>query len=78
MIVQVPALTYRIEESYFRNNLLDQAGDYNPPADGYYNRTIPQSELTLEFGVNNNDVDGEYKIYHIAYIRGDSMILTFH
>ena len=62
MILQVPALTYRIEETYFRNNLLDQAGDYNPPANGYYQRTIPQSELSLEFGLNDSDVEGAYKI----------------
>jgi hypothetical protein len=55
---QAPALTYRIAESYFQNNLAGQESDYVLDG-GFYTRTIPEADLTLEFGTNDAGVDGK-------------------
>ena len=51
-----PALTFRIEQPYFENNLASQTNDF-VFADGFYSRTIPQNELQLGF---DNNTDGKF------------------
>ena len=50
-----PALTFRIAEDYFVNNLSDEEGNF-ALADGFYSRTIQQDDLTLAFDTSD---DGE-------------------
>ena len=54
---KAPALTYKIAESYFQNHLAGQESDYFLES-GFYTRTIPEADLTLEFGTNDAGVDG--------------------
>lgn len=49
-----PALSFKIEESYFRNNLEDQDEALYQLVNGFYERTIPEDELTLEFDPNDD------------------------
>ena len=48
-----PALTFRIAQAYFENNLASQTNDYDF-ADGYYSRTIHQNDLELAFDSNTD------------------------
>ena len=43
-----PALTFKIEQNYFENNINDDENNF-VLADGFYSRTIPQNELVLAF-----------------------------
>ena len=43
-----PALTFKIAEDYFENNITDEENNFNL-ADGFYSRTIPQDDLVLAF-----------------------------
>ena len=43
-----PALTFKIEQEYFENNINDDDDNFDF-ADGFYSRTIQQDELTLAF-----------------------------
>ena len=51
-----PALTFKIEQEYFENNIIDDDDDFVQGDDGYYSRTILQDELTLAF----DDTDDGY------------------
>lgn len=44
-----PALSFRVEEGYFQNNLSDEDESLYQLVNGYFERTISQDELTLEF-----------------------------
>ena len=50
-----PALTFKIEQEYFENNITDDDDNF-VLADGFYSRTILQDELTLAF---DDTDDGE-------------------
>ena len=65
IVIQVPALIYRFTEAYFQNNLQGQENDGYVHANGYYTKTVPQADLSLEFGVNANGDDSKYKIIYI-------------
>ena len=66
---KAPALTYKIAESYFQNHLSGQEADY-VLENGYYTRTIPEADLTLEFGTNDAGVDGKrLKVSHSLVTR---------
>ena len=67
IIFQAPALIYRFTESYFQNNLQGQENDGYVHENGYYTKTVPQADLALEFGVNDNGDDSKYKIYHVDF-----------
>ena len=43
-----PALTFKIEQEYFENNISDEDNDF-VLADGFYSRSIQQDELVLAF-----------------------------
>ena len=58
-----PALTFKIEQEYFENNISDDDDNFDL-ADGFYSRTIQQDELTLAF----NDTDDGYS--HCRFIIG--------
>ena len=58
-----PALTFKIEQEYFENNISDDDDNFNL-ADGFYSRTIQQDELTLAF----DDTDDGY--FHHRLIIG--------
>ena len=62
-LLQRPALTIKIAEDYFNNNLSSQTADFDNK-NGYYERTIPEAELDFEFGT---DEDG--KTYYLR--RGE-------
>ena len=51
-------MTFQVAESYFRDHLNEQESDYTH-ANGLYTRTIPESELTLQFGQNSQGRDGK-------------------
>ena len=44
-------MSFKISQEYFDNNLRGQENSYNL-VDGFYERTIPQDQLTLEFHEN--------------------------
>ena len=49
-----PALSFKVAKDYFDNNLNGQSG-YELDSDGaFYERTIPESELTLAFDTEND------------------------
>ena len=49
-----PALSFKVAKEYFDNNLNGQSG-YELDSDGaFYERTIPESELTLAFDEEND------------------------
>ena len=50
-------MTFQVAESYFRDVLNEQESDYTL-ANGLYTRTVPESELTLQFGQNAQGRDG--------------------
>ena len=55
-----PALTFRIAQEYFENNLSDEEDLYtfvpvDGPDGGFYDRTIHQDDLTLSF---DTETDG--------------------
>ena len=54
-IIKRPALTLKIEEDYFENNLSDQSGFVQD--NGYYVKTINESDLDFEFSATD---DGEW------------------
>ena len=58
-----PALTFRISQAFFENNLSGQSNDF-VFVDGFYSKTIPQNELELGF---DNDTDG--KLYQVIFIK---------
>ena len=58
-----PALTFKIEQEYFENNISDDDDNFDL-ADGFYSRTIQQDELTLAF----DDTDDGY--FHRRLIIG--------
>ena len=51
-------MTYEVNESYFRDHLNEQETDY-VHANGLYTRTIPEADLTLQFGTNAGGEEGE-------------------
>ena len=51
-----PALTFKIEQEYFENNISDDDNNF-VLADGFYSRTIEQDELTLAF---DDTDDGQF------------------
>ena len=55
-------MTFQVAESYFRDHLNEQETDYTH-ANGFYTRTIPESELTLQFGQNALGRDGNIIIF---------------
>jgi len=56
-----PALTFRISQAYFENNLSGQTNDFEF-SDGFYSRTIPQNELELGFDNDTDDIVLSYTI----------------
>ena len=56
-----PALSIKINGEYFINNLNDQADFFTVNADGDYERTIDQTELTLSF---DTESDCKYLIFN--------------
>ena len=50
-----PEISIKISQEYFENNLVDQDANFEL-ADGFYSRSIPESELQLAF-----EDDGEFK-----------------
>ena len=63
IILKAPALTYKIAESYFQTHLAGQEADYVLENE-FYTRTIPEADLTLEFGTNDAGVDGNGILSH--------------
>ena len=57
-----PALTFKIEQEYFENNITDDDDNFDQDDDGFYSRTIQQDELTLAF----DDTDDGY--FHRRWI----------
>ena len=52
ILFQRPALSFRVLQSYYENNLSDQEGfTLN---NGYYEKTIEESELQLSFDEEND------------------------
>ena len=51
-----PALTFKIEQEYFENNITDDDDNFDQDDDGFYSRTILQDELALAF----DDTDDGY------------------
>ena len=51
-----PALTFKIEQEYFENNISDEENNF-VLADGFYSRTVHQDDLTLAFDTTD---DGEF------------------
>ena len=43
-----PALTYKVAEDFFENNLNEERDNYEF-SEGFYSRTIDQNELVLAF-----------------------------
>ena len=55
-----PALSFKIAQDYFENNLNDQADSY-VLNNGFYERTIPEDELSLTF---DSETDGKMHKLH--------------
>ena len=53
LIFQRPALSLKIAEDYFNNNLSGNEDDFHLE-NGYYERTIPETDLNLEFGTTDD------------------------
>ena len=52
-----PALSFKIAKTYFDDNLSDQIDSFTLNEDGdFYERTIAQNDLTLEF---SSETDGQ-------------------
>ena len=53
-----PALSFKIAKEYFDLNLSDQANAFELDSDGgYYQRTIPEKELSLAFDPDSDGRD---------------------
>ena len=51
-----PALTFKIEQEYFENNISDEDTNF-VLANGFYSRTVQQDELVLAF---DETEDGQF------------------
>ena len=52
ILFQRPALSFRVSQFYYENNLSDQEGfTFN---NGYYEKTVEESELQLSFDEEND------------------------
>ena len=52
ILFQRPALSFRVSQDYYENNLNDQEGfTFN---NGYYEKTVEESELQLSFDEEND------------------------
>ena len=52
-IFKRPALTLKIDEDYFNNNLAENADNYDLE-NGQYERTIPEADLNFSFGTTDD------------------------
>ena len=68
-----PALSFKIEQNYFENNINDDGNNFVLD-DGFYSRTIQQDQLVLAF-----DTTDDGKLFHRLLVDLSSKIFfSYH
>ena len=61
---QRPAISFRISQDYFENNLSDPNNDYTLN-NGYYERTVEESDLDFAFGENDRELTLKWELLRL-------------
>ena len=70
VVIQRPALSLRILQSYFENNLSGQEDGFELE-NGYYKRKIPGADLQMEF---DEEEDGKLAKFYLLVFKSSSEI----